>query len=96
MIDLKCKCTSCKHNSSCNCRAENIEITLGTNCSAYRAKRVGDAEYADEIFEPLVRPSTEVYCNANCMFKHNGICVANGITVGDIHNNATCETFLPQ
>ena len=96
MIDLKCKCTMCRHNSNCNCKANNIEVTQNTLCSAYAEKRRGDAEYADEILEPLVRKSTEVECHARCMFSKDGICVANGITVGDINNNATCETFLPE
>ena len=96
MIDLKCKCTTCKNNSNCNCNAQGITVTKGTICSGFRAKRVSNVEFADEIVQPLVRPSTEVECYARCMFNKDGICVANGITVGDLNSNASCETFLPE
>ena len=96
MIDLKCKCTSCAHNFCSNCKAKQIEVTNQTICSSYREKRgSSNAEFADEIFEPLIRQSTDVCCNANCSFSQDGVCVANGITVGNLQNNASCETFLP-
>lgn len=94
MIDLKCKCTSCKNNVNCNCRADAITVTKGTICSSYIERRKKDVEFSDEIAQPLVRPSTEVECYARCAFARDGICVANGITVGNLDSNATCETFL--
>ena len=96
MIDLKCKCTTCHHNQHSNCAAKNIHVNKGTNCLSYIEKRSGDVEFADEIMQPLVRSSTDIECHAKCMFAREGVCVANGITVGEIKNNATCETFLPE
>lgn len=96
MIDLKCKCTTCCYNKNSNCSAESIFVSKSTTCNSYLARRTGDAEFADEIAQPLIRPSVEVECHAKCMFSREGVCVANGITVGDINNNATCETFLKE
>ena len=96
MIDLKCKCTTCRYNSRSNCSAKNIHVNKGTTCCSYLERRPSDAEFADEIIQPLVRPSIDVECNARCMFSRNGTCIANGISVGIINNNASCETFLPE
>ena len=96
MIDLKCKCTTCRFNNCSNCKASNIHVNMNTTCASYLEKRSSDAEFADEILQPLVRKSTDIECHAKCMFSREGVCMANGITVGDINNNATCETFLPE
>ena len=95
MIDLKCKCTTCRFNTNSNCRANNINIDSQTTCNSYIETRSKDAEFADEISQPLVRKSTNVECFANCMFMREGSCIANGITIGNLTNNAKCETFLP-
>lgn len=94
MIDLKCNCTSCKNNINCNCKAKSINISTTTSCSNYSERRAQNTEFADEISQPLIRPSTEVECHAKCIFSRDGICIANGITVGEVNNNASCETFL--
>lgn len=96
MIDLKCKCTSCRYNTNSNCKANKISIDKSTTCYSYVESRSRDAEYADEISQPLVRKSTDVECHAKCMFMREGICIANGITIGNLSNNANCETFLPE
>ena len=95
MIDLKCKCTTCRFNNRSNCTANDILVASDTICSSYMETRSGDAEFSDEIVQPLVRKSTDVHCTAKCSFARNGVCVANGITVGNLSNNATCETFMP-
>ena len=94
MVDLKCKCTTCKFNCNCNCKADEITVSHNTVCSSFKKTDPTDAEYADEIAQPLVRPNTFVNCTANCLFSKDGMCIANGITVGDLDNTATCETFL--
>ena len=94
MIDLKCKCTNCSHNHFCNCRADIIQVTKGTRCETFTPSFRKDTEYADEILEPLVRKSTEVGCNAHCLFNKDGICTANGITMSITDNKAKCESFL--
>lgn len=95
MVDLKCKCTTCRFNNKSNCTASDIQVGRNTSCFSYMEKRSNNAEFSDEIIQPLVRKSTDVNCSAKCSFAKNGICIANGITVGNIENNATCETFLP-
>jgi len=96
MIDLKCKCTTCRHNRNSNCSANKIDVDTSTICKSYIERRNTDAEFADEIMQPLVRKSTDVECHAHCMFSREGVCIANGITVGNLSNNASCETFLPE
>lgn len=96
MIDLKCKCTNCCFNRNSNCKAKHISVDKGTTCCSYLSRRNRDSEFADEISQPLVRPSTDVECHADCMFEREGVCIANGITVTEENSNATCSTFLPK
>ena len=97
MIDLKCKCGSCEHNSNCNCFARHIKIEENTKCKTFqKSKDSTKAEYADEIAQPLVRPSVVVECDAKCLFNHSNKCIANGITVINEKGQVECSTFLPQ
>lgn len=94
MIDLKCKCTNCKYNYFCNCTADSILVSNNTSCDSFRVSHSSSTEFADEIIEPLVRHSTDVECHAACVFNHDNKCIANGITINPIKENAICESFL--
>lgn len=96
MIDLKCKCTTCRYNNNSNCKANKINISSSTICHSYIESRTTNTEFADEIAQPLIRKSTDVECQARCMFMREGVCIANGITISSNTNNATCDTFLPE
>ncbi len=97
MVDLKCKCGKCEHNSNCNCYARCIMVGASAECKTYqKSKDENKTEYSDEIVQPLVRPSVEVMCRANCLFNKQGKCKANGISVQIDNNNVECSTFLPK
>lgn len=98
MVDLKCKCVQCCHNSHCNCKADLIRIKHDTKCSTFEEAdtKPTPEEYADEIFQPLIRQDVDVTCDANCLFNTRGKCVANGITVMHEHGKINCSTFLPR
>lgn len=94
MVDLKCKCGKCIHNKNCNCFASKIEVNSGTACKTFTPSSNSKLELADEIAQPLVRPSVDVACSADCVFLRRGKCIANGITVNVNNGNAECNTFL--
>ena len=94
MIDLKCKCTNCHFNHYCNCEADKISVSNNSTCNSFKISRHNNAEYADEILEPLVRHSTDVECNAHCVFNRDNTCIANGITVNPNGTKAECTSFL--
>lgn len=95
MVDLKCKCGKCEHNVNCNCNAHHIVIDRRTKCQTFSlSKDENKTEFSDEIAQPLVRPSTEVMCDAVCLFNNEGKCLANGITVLNENGSVECSTFL--
>lgn len=97
MVDLKCKCTNCVSNNNCNCLAKEITVSSESVCKSFKQKHLNNnTEYADEIFQPLVRQDVDIICHARCLFSNNGKCVANGITVDAERDSAICDTFLPE
>ena len=97
MVDLKCKCGKCEHNSNCNCHARQIKVGTHSECQTYKkSKDENKVEYSDEIAQPLVRTNTEIECKANCLFNKKNKCSANGISVQSNKGQVECSTFLPR
>lgn len=97
MIDLKCKLTDCKYNKNSDCSAKEISVESEAICSSY--EKVDKEEPKDAIPMPAVRHNTSVNCEARCLFRKNGKCIANGITVVDETGKkieASCSTYMPK
>ena len=101
MFDLKCKRKGCSYNKNCNCTAKSIDIKEDTGCNTYfpsNEKEIGEVENTAKVTQPPVRKDIEVSCSADCLFNHNEICSANGITVQTCNNVAcpNCCTYQPK
>lgn len=95
MFDLKCKRQGCKFNQNCNCTAKEIDISKGTECITYQdCGEIKKEE--DKITQTPKRKTTQVKCNAKCLFNKECHCSANGITVMTNNNKPECCTFLPK
>ena len=101
MFDLKCKRKGCTYNKNCNCTAKNISVKEDTGCDTYfpsNEKEIGEVENTEKVTQPPIRKDIEVSCSADCLFNHEHICSANGITVQTCDNVAcpNCCTYQPK
>lgn len=98
MVDLKCKLINCAFNKNSNCTAKEISVAPNADCKSYTPQNVTATE-KDQLPMPLVRSNIDVNCRAECLFRKQGKCIANGITVCDetgSKNAASCSTFMPR
>ena len=98
MFDLKCKREGCLYNKHQNCTAKNVKVTKDTSCKTFnpsKEQEIGDVARVDQ---PPIRKNINVECKADCIFNHEQICSANGITVQTCNNTAcpNCCTYLPK
>ena len=103
-MDIKCRKTSCVHNSDYTCLAKKVEINHETECVSFDCdiKKLGH-DFSKNMFEA----DTEHYTNSrhiknvnltcdksSCLFNNNHSCSANGITVLDDDPSTQCGTFV--
>ena len=101
MFDLKCKRKGCSYNKNCNCTAKKVDVKQDTGCDTYFASNeaeIGEVENTEKVSQPPIRKDIEVSCKADCLFNHNSICSANGITVQTCDNIScpNCCTYQPK
>ena len=101
-MDIRCRKTSCKYNDKYTCKAEEILVKKNVECGMYEKGNklvVDKTKWMFTDSPPKYAPQRDsatigIGCNAHCLFNNKGKCVANGITLNDIHEKALCMTFL--
>ncbi len=103
-MDLKCKKLNCKYNNKYACVAKGIDVTKTIKCATYDKTDDLPPEQLQDISKtmftdvPDIHPyrhskKIKINCDAKCLFNQGGICVANGITVGNEKTCAKCYTY---
>ena len=98
MFDIKCKREGCLYNKNQNCTAKEVEVTKDTSCKTYNPSNEKEIGMVEKVDQPPIRKDIDVACTADCLFNHENICKANGITVQTCDNTAcpNCCTYLPK
>ena len=98
MYDLKCKRKGCTYNKNSNCTAKVVEVKKDTGCNTYEPSEKPVKNDIERIGQPPIRKDIEVDCHADCLFNHNDVCSANGITVQTCDNVScpNCCTYQPK
>ncbi|CDB26786.1 unknown [Firmicutes bacterium CAG:552] len=93
MKDLKCGKKSCKHNKGYCCCAKQVQVDKDADCLTF-CPDDGMSEFAQDGGKANYSVDTAVSCNADCIFRKDGKCIANGITVTSDDSGASCMTFV--
>ena len=97
MYDLKCKREGCEFNQNCRCPAKHITIASNAECTSYSPSENYNKTEKSKIKQRAVRVNTVADCKAaGCLFNHDGVCVANGISVATIGTKPECLTIKPK
>lgn len=105
-MDLKCRNLDCKNNDCYSCTKKGISINSHSYCKDYKKCKDLDEKQRQNVpktmfeKEPELHPyrhnkTVDIECGADCLFNHNGKCLANGIAVQNLEpNHAKCVTFM--
>ncbi len=103
-MDIICRERSCVYNKGFSCTSKKILIGGKINCTDYKKndelKNIPDT--SKEIFDktpPKYHSHREskkgcIHCQADCLFRNNQTCEANGITINCIKNKPLCATYF--
>ncbi len=103
-MDIRCRKLNCKFNDHFTCRAKSLSVTKTAICKTYvYGSEKKEIDTTKNLFEktPYFAPmrdskAVEIKCNAKCIMNHEGVCVANGITMNDYKLKPCCLTFLEE
>lgn len=101
-MDIRCRKLKCVYNDHFTCKAKNLNVTKGAVCSVYKPdESKSTPDTSQTLFErtPKYSPqrdskTIDICCKADCLLKHEGMCIANGITVNDYRSKPCCMAFL--
>ena len=103
-MDLRCRKTGCKFNSSLTCNAKSVKIGAKGDCKTFEEEKGKEIEdFSSQIFSEAP-PKIADYrhlkdmalsCESKCLFNRNGHCIANGITINSaVLPKPKCITFM--
>lgn len=100
-MDIRCRKTDCKYNEGLTCNVKALNIDNNNTCCCYE-KGKEKIDISKQIFSetpPDIKDyrhlkDVNMHCKTTCLFNKDGRCVANGITINEINENAKCITFL--
>ena len=105
-MDLKCRNLDCKNNNCYSCERKGIIINDHSYCKDYKKSKELKEEQLQNIpktmfdKKPKIHPyrhnkTVDIECGADCLFNHNGKCLANGIAVQNLdEKHAKCSTYM--
>lgn len=105
-MDLKCRNLDCKNNNCYSCTKKGILITPHSYCDNYeKTDNLPPDQLQDvprDMFKkaPKLHPyrhnkTVDIECKANCLFNHDGKCLANGISIQNLErDSAKCVTYM--
>ncbi len=103
-MDIICRERSCVYNKGFSCTSKQILIGDKINCTYYKKndnlKNIPDT--SRHIFgenPPKYHSHREskkgcIHCSADCLFRNEQTCEANGITINCIKNMPLCATYF--
>ena len=103
-MDIICRERTCVYNKGFSCTSEKILIGDKINCTDY--KKNNDPKFIPDtsrhIFDetpPKYHTHREskkgcIHCMANCLFRNEQTCEANGITINHIKDMPLCATYF--
>jgi hypothetical protein len=102
-MDIRCRKTDCKYNEGLTCLVNELNINDKNNCKEY-IKGKEKIDISKQIFSdtpPEIKDYRRVkdmnlHCSAECLFNRQGKCIANGITINDVQNQAKCITHIEE
>ncbi len=85
--------------------AKGILVTNTLNCSTFEKNPNPEPEQEQDVSKNLFETVPDIHpyrhslkinieCKAKCLFNKDGVCVANGITVGHEPKTAMCYTHI--
>ncbi len=100
-MDIRCRKTDCVYNNLLTCMANKIVILDDLDCDTYQKDETKKRDISKQIFEgePQIAPYRHnkdmcLECKADCLFNKQRDCIANGITINDVSDNAICITYM--
>lgn len=105
-MDLKCRNLDCENNDRYSCTRKGIIINNHSYCKDYKKTTNLSEDQQQNVpktmFEKEAKlhpyrhnKTVDIECGADCLFNHNGKCLANGIAVQNLNpKNAKCTTFM--
>ena len=100
-MDIRCRKLNCKYNDRFTCRAKELLVKRDGNCAVYEKtdKEVHDVSKSLFSKNHNYAPQRDVKrfkieCDAPCILKKEGRCIANGITINDWKEKPVCMTIV--
>lgn len=101
-MDIRCRKLKCKYNDHFTCKAKSLDVSKNAICNIYEPdENKPQPDTTARLFErtPKFSPqrdskAIDICCGAECLLKHEGKCIANGITINDYRAKPYCMTFL--
>ena len=100
-MDIRCRKLDCKHNDKFTCRARELAVSEKGNCAVYEKTDKKVVDTTKTLFSKIPEYSAQrdvkrfkIQCDAPCILKREGRCIANGITVNDWQKNPVCMTIV--
>ena len=100
-MDIRCRKQNCKYNDRFTCRAKSLNVNTHGNCDIYEKTDKTIEDTSKSIFSkvPSYAPQRDVKrfkieCQAPCVLKKEGRCIANGITINDWKEKPVCMTIV--
>lgn len=100
-MDIRCRKQDCKFNDRFTCRAKSLNVTPRGDCAVYQKTDKKVTDTTKKLFSnlPEYAPQRDVKnfkieCDAPCVLKKDGRCIANGITINDWKEKPVCMTIV--
>ena len=100
-MDIRCRKQDCKYNDRFTCRANSLLVNKVGDCEVYEKTEKEVVDTSKKLFSeiPKYAPQRDVKhfkieCNAPCILKKEGRCIANGITINDWQEKPVCMTIV--
>ena len=102
-MDIRCRKTDCKYNEGLTCLVHELNISNKNTCKEF-VKGKEKIDISKQIFSdtpPDIKDyrrvkDMDLHCSSECLFNREGKCIANGITINDVQNQAKCITHMEE
>ncbi len=100
-MDIRCRKLNCKYNDRFTCRAKELLVKENGDCGVYEKTEKVVHDISKSIFTKVHKYAPQrdvkrfkIECNAPCVLKKEGRCIANGITINDWKEKPVCMTIV--
>ena len=105
-MDLKCRNLDCRNNDCYSCTRKGIIVNNHSYCKDYEKCTELSEEQQQNVPQTMFdkkaklhpyrhNKTVDIECGADCLFNHEGKCLANGIAVQNLNpRSAKCVTYM--